>query len=203
MTAEQDNAVREVLFNVPPKDLNSDGLLAWNNTLFEQYKLYVEMSDKISERRNNANSFFLTANTLLITIFGGLVTFLSDPQGTASSLEPYILLQTPMFGIVSASAATAGIILCITWFNLITRYKNLNQQKFFIIQQLESKLPSKPYVAEELVPTTSLRPLTTTERFIPMVFILLYVFLILCLIWLYAANGVTLPSPMPTITSTP
>jgi len=35
---------------------------------FEQYKLYVEMADKISERRGHANTFFTTVNTLLFTV---------------------------------------------------------------------------------------------------------------------------------------
>ena len=40
------------LINKDNKDI-SDALL-------EQYKLYVEMMDKVSERRGNANSFFIT-----------------------------------------------------------------------------------------------------------------------------------------------
>ena len=36
--------------------------------LLEQYKLYVEMTDRISQRRMNANTFFISVNTLLLTI---------------------------------------------------------------------------------------------------------------------------------------
>ena len=38
--------------------------------LLEQYKLYVQMADKISERRQSANTFFLTINTVLIAFLG-------------------------------------------------------------------------------------------------------------------------------------
>ena len=37
---------------------------------FEQYKIYLEMADRISSRRQSANSFFVTINTLLITLAG-------------------------------------------------------------------------------------------------------------------------------------
>lgn len=37
--------------------------------LFEQYKLYVEMADRISARRMLANSFFVGVHTALITAF--------------------------------------------------------------------------------------------------------------------------------------
>lgn len=36
--------------------------------LFEQYKLYVEMADRISTRRMWANSFFLSVHTALIAV---------------------------------------------------------------------------------------------------------------------------------------
>jgi hypothetical protein len=39
----------------------------------EQYKLYLEMADRISSRRQSANSFFLTLNTALVA----LVSYLS------------------------------------------------------------------------------------------------------------------------------
>lgn len=38
--------------------------------LFEQYKLYVESAEKISDRRQNANNYFLTINTALISFLG-------------------------------------------------------------------------------------------------------------------------------------
>jgi hypothetical protein len=38
--------------------------------LLEQYKLYVEMADRISGRRQSANSFFLSVNTAIIAAVG-------------------------------------------------------------------------------------------------------------------------------------
>ena len=36
--------------------------------LLEQYKLYVEMADRISQRRQSANNYFLSVNILLFSI---------------------------------------------------------------------------------------------------------------------------------------
>ncbi len=36
----------------------------------EIYKLYVEMADRISSRRHNTNSFFLTINSAVIAVLG-------------------------------------------------------------------------------------------------------------------------------------
>ena len=42
----------------------------YDEHLLQQYLLYVQMADKISERRSLANTFFLTANTAILSAFG-------------------------------------------------------------------------------------------------------------------------------------
>ncbi|MBN8593513.1 MAG: hypothetical protein J0M33_17290 [Anaerolineae bacterium] len=177
--------LRQILFNQPYKVEMS--LTEWRGTLFEQYKLYVEMADKISERRNTANSFFLTANTLLITIFGGLVAFRSESEGN----RPFPIVQLredPILGFVAIGAALAGVALCVTWYSLIIRYRNLNQQKFAVIQELEQHLPAKPYLAEENVPVEGNTGLTKAERYIPIVFGFLYGAIIISLLTIYISG---------------
>ncbi|MEO0973262.1 MAG: hypothetical protein AAFX85_09215, partial [Pseudomonadota bacterium] len=44
----------------PPAQADST---RWRSAMLEQYKLYVEMTDRISQRRGAANTFFLTLNT--------------------------------------------------------------------------------------------------------------------------------------------
>ena len=41
-----------------------------NQILFEQYKLFVEMANDVSERRDRTNKFYTTLMSLLLTIFG-------------------------------------------------------------------------------------------------------------------------------------
>jgi hypothetical protein len=47
--------------------------------LMEQYKIYVDTSTKVSERRATAQTFLLTANTLLVTVYG----LAADKEATA------------------------------------------------------------------------------------------------------------------------
>src|SRR6266511_1103315 len=42
----------------------------YQSAILEQYKLYVEMADRISARRGLANTFFLTLNTTIFTVIG-------------------------------------------------------------------------------------------------------------------------------------
>jgi hypothetical protein len=159
----------EFLFKVPAKEYGDH----YQNHFLEQYKLYVQMADKISERRQSANSFFLTVNTALIAFLG----LVASPDGggdagvAASPPLPWVLV-----------VSTAGVVLCYSWFRLVRSYKDLNSGKFKVVHAIENRLPSSPYDAEwEAVgrgedPMLYL-PFTHVEIWIPWVFAALYMVL--------------------------
>jgi len=91
----------------------------------EQYKLYLEMADRISTRRQTANSFFLTLNTALV------------------ALASYLSLgaeQKRWYWLV----AVAGIALSYMWYRLVRSYKDLNTAKFKVIHEIESSFLAWP-----------------------------------------------------------
>ncbi|CAC9641924.1 RipA family octameric membrane protein [bacterium endosymbiont of Bathymodiolus sp. 5 South] len=131
--------------------------------LLEQYKLYVEMADRISGRRQSANSFFLSVNTAIIAAVG----YVNFSSKTIS--EFYCLISF------------AGIVQCYIWFRLIRSYKDLNSAKFKVIHELESLLPVAPYDTEwnkvESGRNSKLYlPFTHIEAYIPWVFLVIHFF---------------------------
>jgi hypothetical protein len=98
--------------------------------LLDIYKLYVEMADRISSRRQSVNSFFLTVNTAIIAIVG--------------YVQLVIEKSTEFYWIVNM----AGIVLCFLWYRLIRSYKDLTSGKFEVIYAIEKHLPISPYDAE-------------------------------------------------------
>lgn len=104
----------------------------YHNHLFEQYKMYVDMADKISNRRQSANSFFLSVNTAVVA----LISYVQLGQKAGESLAFYWLI------------GLAGMLLCFTWFRLIRSYKDLNAGKFKVINVIEQHLPLAPFDAE-------------------------------------------------------
>ena len=133
----------------------------------EQYKLCVEMADRVSQRRQSAHALFLTVNAGLIALLGWTLPAETPP------LEPIWLV---MVGFV-------GALLSGTWFLLIRSYRDLNRAKFMVIQQIERQLPLRPFAAEwELVgrgaDSALYRPFTKLEPCVPLVFMLLYAALI-------------------------
>jgi len=133
--------------------------------LFEQYKLMVEAVDRISNRRNQANTFFLTLHTFLIV---GL-QFLYEKGPT---LVENITLVLPLVALLT---------LCYVWKRLIGSYRQLNSGKFKVIAEYEKKLPSSPYVKAEWTALGAGKdpnlytPLTKLEKWVPLVFALIYI----------------------------
>lgn len=148
----------------------------YNQHLFEEYKLYVNMMDKTSERRAKANTFFLAINSAIIGLMG-LISRISG--GT--------LIFNVLWIVMSASF---GILLCICWEEIIKSYKDLNTGRFVIIHLLEEKLPAKLYKAEwdYLDPEDGeprYTPMTNTEKRVPKLFKILYAIFIIIVIASY------------------
>ncbi|MDY0391872.1 MAG: hypothetical protein RBR89_00480 [Candidatus Bipolaricaulis sp.] len=129
--------------------------------LFEQYKLYVESAEKISERRVAANNYLLTVNAFLVTLYG-LVAARSNTFWT---------ILVPV----------AGFLASLTWSRIITSYRDLNTVKFKVIHELEQQMPAALYDYEwrkaEEGRGKAYRPLSHLERWVPTIFMVLYVLL--------------------------
>jgi hypothetical protein len=91
--------------------------------VLEQYKLAVEMADRISARRATANGFFLTVQTTLIALMA-------------------------VKGLDRDWVAGAGLVLAITWWLLLRSYRDLNGAKWKVIQLIEQHLPLQPFSDE-------------------------------------------------------
>lgn len=139
----------------------------YQNHLLEQYKICLEMADRISARRNLANVFFLTLNTLCVTAIGFLLEKIS-------LVNPKWIILFPLFGVM---------LICLIWWWLIRSYSDLNSAKYKVIGHLEKKLPSSPFYSAEWKELgegkdiSKYLPLTSLEKFIPIVFGIIYLML--------------------------
>jgi len=135
----------------------------YHNHILEIYKLYLDLSDKLSARRLSVNSFFLTINSVIIGILGYGQVGLSLRPETAPTQEFY--------WIISA----LGMIMCVVWFKIIHSYKKIMRARFTVIQHIEQQLPVAAYEAEWqlLQGTKNYQPLTHFEMVVPWMFFLL------------------------------
>ncbi len=131
--------------------------------LFEQYKLMVDTSQKLSDRRLSTNSYLFTINSSLLTILGVLATLLSD--------------RRPLSIIPGA-----GVVLSISWIFLLRSFKNLNEAKFKVIHDLEQFLPARVFDMEWHY-VGPYKAMSDIERYIPKLFLVFYAFLTIFFIW--------------------
>lgn len=128
--------------------------------LLEIYKLYVASAQEVSERRTSANNFLLAVNASLVTLYG----VLSSGWGG---------------GAWHVVVPLAGILVCVAWYVLIQNYRNLNTAKFHIIHEIERHLPAAPFDHEWTIAERgrgrAYTPLSHIERWIPLIFAVLYV----------------------------
>jgi len=92
--------------------------------LLEQYKLFVETAERVSERRKNTNVFFLSLMTLLFGAYGYLK-----------------INQIENNGFFAICLTICSILISIYWIFLLENYRKLNSSKFLIIHKIEKDLP--------------------------------------------------------------
>ncbi|MGW8629988.1 RipA family octameric membrane protein [Streptomyces sp. NPDC055793] len=128
--------------------------------LLEQYKLYVEMTDRMSARRALTNSFFLTINLAALGAVGSL-----------SAKYP-----TDWSEFVAVTGVLALIAECFVWFYTLRSYRQLSKAKYTVIEVLEEKLSSRPYSKGEWGAYVRSGKqgkyfrLTTAEQMMPLIF---------------------------------
>jgi len=152
--------IKDILFSKEVQNAYTDKR-QYQDHLLEQYKVFLDSTDRISSRRQTANSFFVSINTALIALIGYI------QLGSTSTAKFFWLISL------------AGIAISYMWYRLIRSYKDLNAAKFKVIHEIEKKLPIRPYDAEwEYVGrgenSKLYLPFTHIEIMIPWIFILLH-----------------------------
>ena len=136
----------------------------YSDHLLEQYKLYVEMADRISQRRDQSNRFYAS-------LLAGMIALMA----VLARLD----ISNDVWVVVFLVGGLFGSFLSAVWFVNIRSYRALNTAKFTVINELEKNLPAQGYTDERNL----LRPvgdspkyfqLTRVEQFVPVIMFLLF-----------------------------
>ena len=132
--------------------------------LLEQYKLLVESADRITEKRQNTNNFYLAVNSFIFALASYLVV-------TQWTRMPVLI-------------SVMGLLVSLVWLKNIKSYKNLNAAKFKVIHELEERLPTRIYQKEDQNLRNGYYQLTSIEKWVPIIFAILYLGIILAILLL-------------------
>lgn len=125
-----------------------------------QWQTCVEMANSVSQRRDTMNNIFVTLNLAIVA---------------AISIN---------WDMKSLFILVAGIVVCVIWLLFIQNYKLLNTEKFNVINEIEKKLPVKPFNDEwkKLQRNKQYKDSTRLEKTLPIMFIVLYVIAIITIV---------------------
>lgn len=140
--------------------------------LFQQYRLFVDSAEKISERRSHLNTFFIALHSLFVS---GLSFFKTD-------IFSYII-----------PICIFGCVLAFLWWYMLCNYRSLNKAKFKIIQEIEKHLPLNLYSTEWSLYKTRKHwynpnryfSFSRLEMVLPWLLILVYVYIIITTYYSY------------------
>jgi hypothetical protein len=144
----------------------------YDDLLLEQYKIYVDSSQKVADRRLSTNNYLLTINSSLLTLLGLLASLLDDKR-------PLVMLPV------------AGLLISSAWYLLLQSFKRLNGAKFDVIQEVEKVLPANVFEDEWRRLTTGnrrpYRAMSDLERIVPLIFVVFYL-LAAVFVWTWHAE---------------
>ena len=152
------------------------------NTMLELYRLYVEMSDRISQRRGSANNYFLAINTTLISLMIASFAYSRLIKDTNLDFTLYVII----------GVSIVGVAICWAWYSLIMSYKSMNSAKFKVIHDMEEIIGYRPYFDEwehlsrgenKKVYQKFTDVESRVPRFLRVVYIVAIVFSVLSLLW--------------------
>lgn len=143
----------------------------------EQYRIYLQIFNSTSDHRHKSNEFFLGLNTAIMGIMGYIET-----------------KDVPHAPIIFLLAPLVGIAICFCWYRLIISWSRLNSAKFKVIHALEKKLPAILFETEWKILKKGrgghrYRPLSQIEKYIPTIFIALYIIILLVNFPIYKLLG--------------
>lgn len=140
----------------------------YNAMLMEQYKMYVEIADRVSSRRSVIHTFFITLHAFLLGAFSLIISH----QTTISNNKA--LLGLTLLGL---------LILCHAWWSLVQYFRRLIRGKQRVIAEMETRLPISSFWRAEskaMSAQNPYNPLKRLEIFLPVAFAIIY-----CLVYVY------------------
>ncbi len=125
------------------EDMASNGADPEPPCSFEEFKLYYESTEKVTDRRINTNRWNYSISV-------GIILAIAAVYSWATSNRPYFILAGAGILVLSAAAA----VFCLFWLRQVEDWKALNSAKFQVLNDMASRvqfelsgpgLPAKSY----------------------------------------------------------
>jgi len=151
------------IFSAGFEEMDPEEQARHKNELLDQYKMFQKTSEDLISRRQSVNSFYISVNSALVGLLGVIMG----------------LVEAPVKFYVVFFMCIVGLILDISWANILEAYGTLNSAKMKVINLIEEQLPVALYDVEWRIMSDKLNnkkyvSFTDSEKRIPKIFALVY-----------------------------
>jgi hypothetical protein len=154
---------------------------------FDEYKMFIDDTARFTDRRQGISNTYLTVNSIFLSV----IVLLMKDAGLQQSLIPFAVLLMVF----------AGLVICLSWYQQIERYRKLLSLRFNALEEMETKIVGihkmyhvereKLYPKQENVKGKKRRSnFSNMEKFLPYVFSGIYVLFGVTLLLAWALDKV-------------
>ena len=127
-----------------------------NRLLLEQYKIMVDTSEKLMDRRQSTSNLYTTLCSALVALVGA-----------SFALDNLLIIC-----VVSLLAGVIITCLCVNWKGCLKSYDMNNAGKFAVLNAIEKILPANMFDCEYRYNTKNgIRSYSSRERIMPIIFL--------------------------------
>lgn len=163
--------------------------------IFEQYKLLMQSSEQLAQRRQQANGFFLSLNSFIL---GGVGFIYKE------SFEIYVHEHKVMrLMILAIAIALVGVVIDINWGKLISSYGKLMRAQIRVLEAMEKHVPASVVTAQVAFHRKDFHSLSSLEANIAHTFQWIYICAAVIAVGIMAFSPVPPSGPVPDSHVTP
>lgn len=151
---------------------------AFSWLLLEEYKIMLDTSEKMMDRRQGTNNFYITLCTAMLTV-----------------IVAFIATKTNTFAWSGVTLVISGMMLfiCNNWKKTLEAYGLSNQAKYEVLNRLEEELPASIFAGEwEYGKVIDYSSYSKRESNIPETFIFLFIVIMIAMIIVFVLTALNI-----------
>lgn len=151
-------------------DIDKESRKSYYSLLMEQYKIMIDTSERLMDRRQATSNLYTTVCTALVALVG----------------SSFALKNMFALSVIFCCVGIVSIILAVNWNHALESYSRNNEGKFAVLNEIEKRLPANMFDSEyRYNKLKGIKSFASREKMLPWIFKMLgFIFLVCGILFL-------------------